>query len=100
MPLEAVIEKKRDASPAPTIQGDTPQPPDKPKTITGVYVLEGNDAKCVEVTTGIVGESDREITSGLKADDEVITGPSRILNTLKDGTVVKRQTKKEGAAAK
>ncbi|MBK9768358.1 MAG: efflux RND transporter periplasmic adaptor subunit [Chloracidobacterium sp.] len=100
VPLQAVIEKKPDASPAPTIQGDTPQPADKPKTITGVYVLEGNKAKFVEVTTGIVGESDREITSGLKADDEVITGPSRILNTLKDGTVVKRQTKKEGAAAK
>ncbi|MBK7803811.1 MAG: efflux RND transporter periplasmic adaptor subunit [Chloracidobacterium sp.] len=100
VPLQAVIEKKPDASPAPTIQGDTPQPADKPKTITGVYVLEGNKAKFVEVTTGIVGESDREITSGLKADDEVITAPSRILNTLKDGTVVKRQTKKEGAAAK
>ncbi|MBX7054941.1 MAG: efflux RND transporter periplasmic adaptor subunit [Pyrinomonadaceae bacterium] len=100
VPLQAVIEKKPEGSPSPTVQGDAPQPADKPKTITGVYVLDGNKAKFVEVTTGIVGESDREITSGLKADDEVITGPSRILNTLKDGTVVKRQTKKEGEAAK
>ncbi len=100
VPLQAVIEKKPEGSPSPTVQGDAPQPSDKPKTITGVYVLDGNKAKFVEVTTGIVGESDREITSGLNAGDEVITGPSRILNTLKEGTVVKRQTKKEGEAAK
>jgi hypothetical protein len=29
----------------------------------------------------------------------VITGPSRVLNTLKDGTAVKKQTKKEGENA-
>jgi len=99
VPLQAVIEKKPEASPSPTLQGDSPPPSDKPKTITGVYVLEGNKAKFVEVTTGIVGESDREITSGLKADDEVITGPSRVLNTLKEGTVVRKQVKKEGENA-
>ncbi len=99
VPLQAVIEKKPEGSPSPTVQGDAPPPSDKPKTVTGVFILDGNKAKFVEVTTGIVGESDREITSGLKADDEVITGPSRVLNTLKEGTVVKRQTKKEGENA-
>ncbi len=99
VPLQAVVEKKPDNSPTPTPQGDAPQPVDKPKTITGVYVLDGNKAKFKEVTTGIIGESDREITSGLEAGEEVITGPSRILNTLKDGAVVKKQVKKEGEAA-
>ncbi len=99
VPLQAVIEKKPDASATPTLAGDAPAPADKPKTITGVYVLEGNKAKFVEVTTGIIGESDREIISGLEAGQEVITGPSRVLNTLKEGTVVKKQTKKEGEAA-
>lgn len=99
VPLQAVIEKKPEGSPSPTIQGDAPQPADKPKTITGVFILDGNKAKFVEVTTGIIGESDRQILSGLNAGDEVITGPSRILNTLKDGAVVKKQTKKEGEAA-
>ncbi|MGI8786636.1 MAG: HlyD family secretion protein [Pyrinomonadaceae bacterium] len=97
VPLQAVIEKKPDASPSPTIQGDLPTPADKPKTIKGVYVLDGNKAKFVEVTTGITGESDIQITGGLSESQEVITGPSRILNTLKEGTIVKRQTKKEGA---
>lgn len=100
IPLQAVIDKKPEAAPTPTLEGDSPaEVPDKPKTITGVYVLDGNKAKFVEVTTGIIGESDREITSGLSAGQEVITGPSRVLNTLKEGTVVKKQTKKEGEAA-
>ncbi|MGE3468689.1 MAG: efflux RND transporter periplasmic adaptor subunit [Pyrinomonadaceae bacterium] len=96
VPLQAVIEKKPDAKPSPTIEGDAPVPGDKPKPVTGVYVLEDNKAKFVEVETGIIGESDRQIISGLKEGDEVITGPSRVLNSLKEGTVVKRQTKKEG----
>lgn len=99
VPLQAVIEKKPDASPSPTLQGDAPPPSDKPKNITGVYILDGNKAKFVQVETGIIGESDREIISGLKAGDEVITGPSRVLNTLKEGTIVKKQTKKEGENA-
>ncbi len=99
VPLQAVIEKKPDAAPSPTLQGDAPQPADKPKMITGVYVLDGNKSKFVEVTTGIIGESDRQILTGLEAGQEVITGPSRVLNTLKEGAVVKKQTKKEGEAA-
>ncbi|MGC2237937.1 MAG: efflux RND transporter periplasmic adaptor subunit [Pyrinomonadaceae bacterium] len=98
VPLQAVIEKKPEGSPSPTIQGDVPQPSDKPKTIKGVYVLDGNKTKFVEVETGITGESDIQIVSGLSDGQEVITGPSRILNTLKEDTVVKKQVKKEGEA--
>lgn len=96
VPLQAVIEKKPEGTPTPALPGDAPAPADKPKPITGVFVLEGNKAKFVEVTTGIIGESDREILSGLEPGQEVITGPSRVLNTLKEGTLVKKQTKKEG----
>lgn len=96
VPLQAVIEKKPEGQPTPNLPGDAPEPADKAKNITGVYVLDGNKAKFVEVETGIIGESDRQIISGLKEGDEVITGPSRILNTLKEGTIVKKQTKKEG----
>ncbi len=99
VPLQAVIEKKPDGTPTPALPGDAPPPSEKPKMITGVYVLDGNKAKFVEVTTGINGESDRQILTGLSEGQEVITGPSRVLNTLKEGAVVKRQTKKEGEAA-
>jgi HlyD family secretion protein len=96
VPLQAVIEKKPEGSPSPTLQGDAPQPADKPKAVKGVYLLDGNKAKFVEVQTGITGESDIQIVSGIEDGQEVITGPSRVLNTLKDGAVVKKQEKKEG----
>ncbi len=100
IPLQAVIEKKPDAQPSPTLPDDGPPVSDKPKMITGVYVMDGNKAKFVEVETGIIGESDRQIINGLSEGDEVITGPSRILNTLKEGALVKKQTKKEGEPGK
>lgn len=99
IPLQAVIEKKPEASPSPTIEGNAPETVEKPKPIKGVYVLEGNKVKFIPVETGITGESDIQIISGLSEGQEVITGPSRILNTLKEGDVVKKQTKKEGSGS-
>ncbi len=99
IPLQAVIEKRPDASPSPTIEGNAPETVEKPKPIKGVYVLEGNKVKFIAVETGITGESDIQITSGLSEGQDVITGPSRILNTLKEGDVVKKQTKKEGSGS-
>lgn len=96
VPLQSVIEKKPDESPTPGQQSDAPAPADKPKPVKGVYILDGNKAKFVAVETGITGESDIQILSGLSPDMEVITGPSRILNTLKEGDIVKKAEKKEG----
>jgi HlyD family secretion protein len=100
VPLQAVIDKlPTDASPTPTPEGTaakTEAVGEKPKTIKGVYVLDGNKVKFTEITTGITGESDIQVTSGLSADQEVITGPTRVLKNLKDGDQVKKQTKKEG----
>lgn len=96
VPLQAIVEKQPDASPAPTVQNNVPAPADKPKPIKGVFLLDGSRVKFVEVTTGITGESDVQITGGLNAGDEAITGPSRVMKNLKDGDVVKRQTGKPG----
>jgi len=102
VPLQAIVEKAAPApSPGPSIASAAPTPSgEKPKEQKGVYVLDKNNkVKFVEVTTGITGESDIEITSGLQAGAEVITGPSRVLKTLKDGASVKRQTKASGPNA-
>lgn len=96
VPLQAIIEKKPEGSPTPGIAANPSSPAEKPKPIKGVYVLEGSKAKFVPVETGITGESDIQIVSGLSEGQEVITGPSRILNTLKEDTIVRKQTKKEG----
>ena len=99
VPLQAIVPKPATPSPGPTVAGSVPSPADKPKDIKGVYVLQGNKVKFVEVTTGITGEADIQILSGVQADMEVITGPSRVLKALKDNTVVKRQTRKPGETA-
>jgi HlyD family secretion protein len=100
VPLQAIVEK----SPTPDSSPDgsapaqpVPTPVDKPKDIKGVYVVEGNKVKFVEVTTGITGEADIEITSGAQPGMEIVTGPSRVLKTLKEGSTIKRQTRKPGA---
>ena len=43
---------------------------DKPKTLKGVYVIEGNKVRFIEVTTGITGEADIEVTSGIQWDGD------------------------------
>jgi HlyD family secretion protein len=102
VPLQAIVEKAPPApSPGPTLVSSAPPiPGEKPKEIKGVYTMDkANKVKFVEVTTGITGESDIEITSGLSAGAEVVTGPSRVLKGLKDGTQVTRQTRKPDANA-
>lgn len=99
VPLQAIVPKPATPAPSPTIAGSVPSPADKPKDAKGVYILQGNKVKFVEVTTGITGESDIQILGGVQADMEVITGPSRVLKALKDNTQVKRQTLKPGETA-
>lgn len=101
VPLQAIVEK---APPTPSPSSSAGSPPsapgEKPKELKGVYIMDKNNkVKFAEVTTGITGESDIEITSGLQAGAEVVTGPSRVLKTLKDGATVKRQTRKPDANA-
>ncbi|HEX8194702.1 MAG TPA: efflux RND transporter periplasmic adaptor subunit [Pyrinomonadaceae bacterium] len=99
VPLQAIVDKQP-PTPTPNADGSQGQASqnqaDKPKPIKGVYLLDEGKAKFVEVTTGITGESDIQITSGLSAGVEVITGPSRVLKTLKDGDPIKKQTKPAG----
>ena len=102
VPLEAIVEKAAPTpSPSTSIAGAAPAATsgEKPKSIKGVYLLEGNKVRFIEVTTGITGEADIEVTSGVKAGMEIVRGPSRVLKTLKDGMSVKRQERKAGANA-
>lgn len=98
VPLESIVERQApSSSPSPAVAGSVPTAsPEKPKAQKGVYLIEGNKVRFIEVTTGITGEADIEITSGLTADKEIVRGPSRVLKTLRDGMTVKRQTRKPG----
>ena len=55
-----------------------------------VFLRVGDSAKLQTVETGIADTSHIEIKSGLKAGDEVVTGPfSVVTRTLKDGAKVR-----------
>lgn len=97
VPLESMVEiaVPAEARSATSTGADgAPSSTEKTKSEKGVYIIEGTRVRFVKVQTGITGESDIEITSGLNAGQEIVRGPSRVLKTLKDGMVVKRQIKK------
>ncbi len=72
----------------------------KKKEIEGVFLVEKGRAKFVPVKSGIADQQNMEIASGLKENDQIITGSYKILRTLKDGDKVKIEKKiekKEGS---
>jgi HlyD family secretion protein len=61
----------------------------KKDDIQGVFVIRAGKALFVQVTTGISGITDIEITNGLKKGDEIVTGSYKALRTLRPDTPVK-----------
>ncbi len=61
---------------------------DKPKEV--VFVVEGNAVKSYEVKRGISDDNYTEIVSGLKKDQEVVSGSYKAINReLKEGSKVR-----------
>ncbi|HEX9984628.1 MAG TPA: efflux RND transporter periplasmic adaptor subunit [Thermoanaerobaculia bacterium] len=87
VPIQSVVE-----------QSDDEDDDDAPKKKV-VFVARDGKTKRVEVKTGISDATHVAITSGLKAGDPVITGPFRLLKTLKDGEAI-QITKEEKAKPK
>lgn len=85
-----VIEEKTGV---PAVSAQVVQEKDKKKF---AFLMEGGKAKKakkVEVTTGLSDNLLIEIVSGLKEGDLVVSGPSRILKDLADGTPLKEKKK-------
>jgi HlyD family secretion protein len=100
VPLQAlVLQEEPAAAPAGATPGAPPADDKaaKPKEVQGVFLLDGNKVKFTPVETGITGDTDIEVKSGVKAGDTIVTGPFSVLRTLKNDTAVKRSTDKAGA---
>ena len=100
VPLQAVIEKKPEGTPEATPLPGAPPARRQAKTDKRCLCArrkQGEIQTCRDRNHRRIGHSDH---SRLSEGEEIITGPSRILNTLKEDTVVKKQTKKEGEDAK
>lgn len=64
----------------------------------GVYLFDGKtqQVKFATVRTGITGETQIEIASGVSEGAQIVTGPFRALREIKDGQKVKISTEKPG----
>ena len=62
----------------------------RPEDEEGIYVLDSESATVAfaPVETGITGETEIEIVSGVDAGDVVVTGPFRVLREIGDGDAV------------
>ena len=105
IPLQALVERDpvqldqegkagKEAKPTPTPTPTTGNAPvEKKKPVKGVFLVKDNKAVFTPVETGITGENDIEIKSGLSGSEVLITGPYRQLRTLKNNTVIKLEDK-------
>ena len=62
----------------------------------GVFVVNNGQVSFRPVKTGIIGETEIEITDGLKEADEIVTGSYKTLRTLKDEAKIRLDVKKGG----
>jgi HlyD family secretion protein len=93
VPLQAIVPRE--------LPGETKSEPGngntaagKKKEVEGVFIFESNGkARFQQVTTGIKGDQDIEVTSGIKDGDEIVIGPYKTLRALKDGDSIKKETK-------
>jgi HlyD family secretion protein len=95
VPLQALVERdpqQIQGGPAGGGQGQGQSQKDK-KPLKGVFAVENDKTVFVSVETGITGENDIEIKSGLKEGQEIVTGPYRQLRTLKKDQKIKREDK-------
>jgi HlyD family secretion protein len=78
-----------------TLAASKPNSSTDPKKdeIQGVFVVRSGKANFVQVETGITGVTDIEVTSGLKENDEIVTGSYKALRTLRPDATVKVDNK-------
>ncbi|MCG3161864.1 MAG: Macrolide export protein MacA [Acidobacteria bacterium] len=101
VPLQALVERdpqqiKPGGGSAPA-SAQTQNQKDK-KPIKGVFVVQNDKTVFAPVETGITGENDIEIKSGLNEGQEIVIGPYRQLRTLKNDQKIKREDKNKKPA--
>jgi HlyD family secretion protein len=91
VPLQSLVERdqRQLLGERGAVDQNRDQNPKENKTLKGVFVLDHNKAIFTPVSTGITGENDIEIKSGLKEGQEIVTGPYRQLRTLRNDQPVK-----------
>ncbi|HET9481629.1 MAG TPA: efflux RND transporter periplasmic adaptor subunit, partial [Candidatus Polarisedimenticolia bacterium] len=93
VPLQALVLRDRAGAAPETPAEDDPAGAKKLRATTvaqrqrdqeGVFVLESGAVRFAPITTGITGDLDIEVISGVDAGERIVTGPFRVLRTLGD----------------
>jgi HlyD family secretion protein len=88
VPLQAIVPREAKDQPAEQPGAGAP----KKKEVEGVFLFSKDGrGHFTPITTGIKGDQEIEVKSGLNDGDEIIIGPYKTLRTLKDGDQVKRE---------
>jgi HlyD family secretion protein len=84
--------RRRGTDVEPTVSASNEPPPGHTRKETeGVFLLRDGKAVFTPVKTGVAGEQYFEVVEGLKAEDQVITGPFASVRELADGQNVRLQ---------
>jgi HlyD family secretion protein len=86
----------KDPSHVQTVSAASTSDQQNAQLVQGVFVIRKEKGKdrvhFVQVTTGITGATDIEVTKGLDPGDRIVTGTYRILRDLKEDSLVKQDT--------
>jgi HlyD family secretion protein len=91
IPLQALVMKDIKLKPGQSFA------PGAPREEEGVFVMEGGKAVFKPLKTGLMGELNVEVLSGLKGGEQLIIGPFKSLRELKGGEDVRIEKKKAKA---
>ncbi|HVG20998.1 MAG TPA: efflux RND transporter periplasmic adaptor subunit [Blastocatellia bacterium] len=100
VPLQAIVPRE--------LPGEKDQPAEQPaagaakkKEVDGVFVF-GSDGRVhfKPIETGIKGDQEIQVKSGLSEGEEITIGPYKTLRALKDSDAVKREAKPSGPETK
>jgi HlyD family secretion protein len=102
VPLQAIVPREL-PSEGEQKPEETPQAngAGRKKEVEGIFLL-GKDGRASfkPIETGIKGDQEIEVKSGVSEGDEIIIGPYKTLRTLKDKDQVKREPKPASAESK
>ena len=111
VPIQAVVVRQIDAdgkvvdpaqpgAPGEQQEGGPVRPQKKLEEKEGVFVVTSGQAFFKPVKTGIMGETDIEIATGVAEGDELVTGSYKTLRTLKNEARIKLEEKDKKGAGK
>jgi len=88
-------DRRRRPSVEPVASAEELQPGQTRKETEGVFIVRDGKAEFVPIKLGIAGDKFFEVLSGVKAGDQVITGPYNSVRGMADGDVVKVDNSKK-----